>query len=92
MDRFHEIADAAVIIVARSVFKQVKVYRRGSALYAAASGGFVRLYKSGGTGVANIRWDEIEIPGIETQELKSDVHEKLSLPGATVRHIESIAK
>jgi hypothetical protein len=91
MDRFHEVADAAVIIVARSVYKQAKVYRRGAALYAAASGGFVRLYSGGGTGVPTIRWDDMEIPGItDSGALKNDPHGKLSLP-ATFKQIEAKA-
>lgn len=81
MDRFHIIEDAAAIIVTRSVFKQVKLYHRGNALYVGASGGFVRLYKGGRTGVPNLSWDDIEIPGVSRDDLASDGMEKLSLPG-----------
>jgi hypothetical protein len=34
MDRFHVVEDAAVIVRKAGVYKQVKVYVRGTALYA----------------------------------------------------------
>lgn len=80
MDRFHIIPDADVIIVTRSVYKQAKVYRRGDALYVGTSGGFVRLYAGGSTGVPSLRWDDIEIPGISRAEIIPDAFGKLSAP------------
>lgn len=80
MDRFHIIPDADVIIVTRSVYKQAKVYRRGDALYVGTSGGFVRLYANGSTGVPALRWDDIDIPGLSRTEITADALGKLSVP------------
>lgn len=91
MDRFHIIQDAAAIVVNNSVFKQVPVYQRAGALYVGASGGFVRLYGSGNTGLANLRWDDIEIPGTSAAELTADSLNKLSLP-PTFKQIEATRK
>jgi hypothetical protein len=61
MDRFHVIDDAAVIIRSKGgVYKQAKVYRRGSDLYAAHAGGFIRLMGGRGTSHPSVSWDEIE--------------------------------
>lgn len=56
MERFHVIEDAAVILRAKGVYRQVKAYRRGIALFAGYGGGFVRLYRDGGTSVPNVTW------------------------------------
>lgn len=80
MERFHIIPDADVIIVARSVYKQAKVYRRADGLYVGTAGGFVRLYANGNTGLPNLRWDDIDIPGLSKAELKPDAMGKLSAP------------
>jgi hypothetical protein len=78
MDRFHIIEEAAVILRTKGVWKQAKVYIRGQAIYASAGGGFVRLYKGGGTSVPNLSWDDIEIDGGDASTLVADVHGKLS--------------
>ena len=62
MERFHVIEEAAVILRARGVYKQAKVYRRGDGLYAGALGGFVQLYAQGGTAVPSLSWEDIELP------------------------------
>lgn len=80
MDRFHVIEDAAVIVRKAGVYKQVKVYVRGTALYAGLNGGFVRLYKGGGTGVPNVSWDDIDVLGYAAPQMQADAHGKLSLP------------
>lgn len=83
MERFHIIPDADVITVSKSVYKQAKVYHRGGALYVAAGGGFVRLYKGGNTGVPSLRWDDIDIPGITGAEaIAADKLGKMSLPAS----------
>ena len=64
MQRFHVIDDAAVILRARGVYKQVKVYRRGEAAYAGYSGGFIRLYANGGTSFPNVSWEDIDVGDI----------------------------
>jgi hypothetical protein len=86
MHRFHIVADADVIIVSNSVYKQAKVYHRNGALYVGAAGGFVRLYASGPsgqTGLPKLRWDDIDIPGITGPEaIAKDKLGKLSLPAS----------
>lgn len=75
MDRFHIIDDAAAILVAKGVYRQVKVYQRGGALYAAYGAGFIRLYKNG-TSLANVRCEDVETPGWHQS---FDVHGKISV-------------
>lgn len=88
MDRFHIVEDAAVILRNKSVYKQAKVFVRGDGVYAAAAGGYVRLYAGGGTGVPNISWDDIDLGGnIGKSDLRPDAHGKLSLP-APLKTIE----
>lgn len=85
MDRFHLIDEAACIVRSKGVYKQVKVYRRGEAIYAGVSGGFVRLYKGGGTAVPALSWDDIDLPitgGFKATDLAADAHGKLSVPPA----------
>lgn len=91
MDRFHIVDDAAVILRSRGVYKQAKVYLRGKDVYAGAAGGFVRLYKGGGTGHPNISWDDIDLNGVGAESLTPDVHGKLSFKGP-LKQIEGKAK
>ncbi len=90
MHRFHIIPEAEAIIVSKSVYKTVKLYQRDGGLYAGMAGGFVRLYAGGNTGLASVRWDDMEIPGIEDVRaaLKFDPHGKASLPSSflTIEH------
>lgn len=69
MERFHEIADGAVILRAKGVFCQAKVYRRGANVYAAYGGGFVRLLGHSGTSVPSISWDDLEADGVTVKPL-----------------------
>lgn len=89
MDRFHVIDDAAVILRSRGVFRQVKVYRRGDALYAGQGNGFVRLYKGGGTSVPSLSWDDMDVLGYAGEQMAVDAHGKLSLLPKAVKQIES---
>jgi hypothetical protein len=84
MHRFHIIPEAEAIIVSKSVFKTVKLFQRDGGLYAAMAGGYVRLYAGGNTGLPNVRWDDMEFPGIANAKsmLKNDAHGKLTLPTA----------
>jgi len=67
MERFHIIEDAAAILVSKGVYRQVKVYRRGSALFAAYGRGFIRLYKDG-TSLPNVRCEDIDVAGATIRE------------------------
>lgn len=62
MERFHVIDDAAAIIRTKGVFRQVKVYRRGEALYAGHGSGFIKLSAGGGTSTPNVSWLDIDLP------------------------------
>ena len=62
MELFHKIDDACVITLARGVYHQRPLFRRGDALYAGCGGGFVRLVRGGGTSVPHISWKAID-PG-----------------------------
>lgn len=42
------------------MYRQSKVYRRGSSVYASKGLGFVRLFSSGGTSDPNTSWVEFE--------------------------------
>lgn len=81
MQRFHVIQDAAAIIVRKSVFKQVAVYRRGDGIYIAAGGGYVRIYKGGNTGLPDVRWEEIDVPGKTDADMVADSFGKVSIKG-----------
>lgn len=92
MNRFHVIDDAAAILRSKGVFKQVKVFRRADALYAAHAGGFIRLYKGGGTSAPTIAWDDLDVLGYAAEQMVSDVHGKLSLPPKGTKQIDGAAK
>lgn len=64
MKRFHVIDDAHVILRSRrGVYRQAKVYRFGNnELFAGSGGGFVRLYRSGGTSAPDISWSDLSVP------------------------------
>ena len=91
MNRFHIIDEAAVILRTRGVWKQSKVYLRGKAVYAGTGGGFIRLYKDGGTSVPAVSWDDIDLNGVGPEGLTPDVHGKLSFNGP-LKQIEATAK
>lgn len=91
MDRFHIIDEAAVILRTKGVWRQAKVYIRGKAIYAGSGGGFVRLYKGGGTSVPNLSWDDIDLNGVGPEGLSADTHGKLSFNGP-LKQIETVAK
>ena len=55
---FREVPDAQVILRSRGVYRQAKVFRRGSDIYAAWGSGFIRLLSGSGTTVPTVVWDE----------------------------------
>jgi hypothetical protein len=63
MERFHKIDDAAAITLARGVYRQSPLYRRGENLYVAYGSGFLRLCSGGGTSLPNVSWKEIDVGG-----------------------------
>lgn len=75
MDRFHIIDDAAAILVCKGVYRQAKVYSRGTALFAAHGSGFIRLYRDG-TSLPNVRCEALDVRGLAIRE---DAHRRLEL-------------
>lgn len=66
MNLFHILDDTFVIIRSRGVYRQAKVYVRGSDVFAGWGGGFVRLCGNGGTSHPNVSWVELSPhPGIQ---------------------------
>lgn len=60
---FHEIPDAYVVLRAKGVFRQAKVFRRGEDIYAAWGSGFIRLLGHSGTTVPTPHWLDLFDPG-----------------------------
>lgn len=89
MQRFHVVDEAAVILRSRGVYRQAKVFLRGEGVYAAHGGGFVRLYKGGGTSVPALSWDDVEIGNGGAETLTDDAQGRLTIVAATfTRHLE----
>lgn len=59
---FHVIDDAQVILRSKGVYRQSKVYRRDTALYAAWGGGFIQLRGNDGTSRPDVSWVETDAP------------------------------
>ncbi len=81
MNRFHIIEEGAAIVYNRGVYRQVKIYHRDGVLYAAHGGGFVRLYKGGGTSHPKMLWRDIDPAG---GTIREDVHLLRYEPAANV--------
>jgi hypothetical protein len=60
---FSSIDDKQTVIrnTKSGVYKQTKLYERKGEIYAAFSGGFIRLMREGRTSNPNILWDDIEV-------------------------------
>ena len=75
------------ILVSKGVYKVCPLYKRGNALYAKVSTGFVRLYASGATSSANWRIDRIHI----TDHLGTDSLGRLLKDGGEqLRHADKM--
>lgn len=64
MNRFHIIEDGAAIFRSKGVWKQAKVYRRGTHVFAASGGGYIRLLRGSATSNPNVSWDGVEAEGV----------------------------
>lgn len=73
MKRFHIIDDGAAIMLRRGIYRQSKIYHRDGVIYAAHSGGFVRLFRGGGTSMPDISWKEIDAGAGQAIEDNSDL-------------------
>lgn len=70
MERFHIIEEAIAIICSKDVYKQTKVFRKGTDIYAAYANGFIKLYNASCTSAPKVSWHEIEGPGIIIEKYK----------------------
>ena len=69
MERFHEIADGAAILVTKAgVYRQVKLFSRGGEVYAGHGTGFIRLFRNGGTSTPHIRYAGLDLAGAKADE------------------------
>lgn len=59
MELFKLIEDGYVVLRSRGVYRQAKLYRRGEDIYAAHSGGYVKLHGYAGTSAPNIGWADL---------------------------------
>lgn len=68
MDLFHKIDDGRCILLSGGVYKQADIYHRGGQVFAATSGGFVRLLPkfgtTGGTTKPKVSWLDVEGAGV----------------------------
>jgi len=68
MELFHIIEDAVAIVRSKQIWKQTKVYRRGSTLFIPHAGGYVRVCQkfgdTWGTALPSMSVVEIDGPGI----------------------------
>lgn len=68
-ERFHEIPEAAAILLNRhGVYRQAKVFRRGKEVYAGVGAGFLRLFANGGTSTPYTRYLALDLPNVEMTE------------------------
>lgn len=81
--------DSAVLVI-NGVYKQVPLATRDGYIYAAVSGGFVRLNSDGATSQPKMRLEHLDI----TTEFHRDPLGRLCLPGAVEnsRSLEAKAK
>lgn len=63
---FHIVDDAAVILRAKGVYRQAKVYVRMGELYAGWGSGFIGLRREKGTTLPNVSWETLDAPGVVT--------------------------
>lgn len=78
--RFTVIDEAVVFTLCRGVLRQVKLYRRGEILYAPHGGGFIRLFRGGGTTVPHVSWRDIDAPGADVIEDAKTLDMRITLP------------
>lgn len=65
---FTEIIGAQVLLKQGGVFKPANLYEFGGALFAAAAGGYVRLYADGSTSKDKLNFGELHYDGPLTKD------------------------
>lgn len=64
---FHEVDASNVVLLAKGVYRQAKLYRRYNGtdhqLFARWGGGYIRLLGAGGTTLAQVSWLELDLDG-----------------------------
>lgn len=64
MELFHIIEDGQAIMFSRGVYRQAKVFRRGTMVFAQHGGGFIRLMQGGATSVPTVAWKGVDALGV----------------------------
>jgi hypothetical protein len=67
MDLFHIIDEAQAIIRQNGVFRQVKMYHRGTEVYVASGSGFAKMLGGNTTTVPNMSWIDYQANGVTPQ-------------------------
>ena len=73
MKSFHVIEDGAAITLCKGIWRQSKIYRRNGVIYAQHGGGYIRLFRGGGTSIPHVSWKEIDAGAGEAIEDASDL-------------------
>lgn len=81
MGLFKQLEGNSAVLSIGGVYKQVPVYERDGLLYAALSGGFIRLKMDGSTSHPKARLDHLDFDGA----LHRDELGRLCLPGSEGR-------
>lgn len=68
MELFQIIDGAQAILFSKGVYRQTKVFRRGTMIFAQSGSGFVRLLQGGSTTAPNIAWKDVEGDNISRTE------------------------
>ncbi|MDO8800072.1 hypothetical protein [Phenylobacterium sp.] len=64
LERFHLIEDGVVILRSKGVYRQAKVYHRGSDVFATWGAGLIKLGPRSDTTHMNVSWDGVEADGV----------------------------
>jgi hypothetical protein len=79
MDLFHIIEDGYAILRSQGVFRQAKLYRRGTQVFAAFGTGYIQLMSYGGTSRPNVSWLGAEGEGVSQKGSRPPVYSGLRL-------------
>ena len=84
MNRFHVIDDGAAITLCKGIYRQSKIYHRDGNVYSAHGGGFIRLFRGGGTSLPHVSWKEIDAGEGQAVEDKTDLSVRYIAPRKVV--------
>lgn len=69
---FQLVHGSTVIILQKTVYKQVAAYSRDKEVYAKACGGYIKLKINGGTTHPDVRW--LEVDGVKGCRKPKETH------------------